>query len=100
MAEWRRQRWLLPGILVLIVSTYMLFVASRSVDATANYGPLITTAMTYEGQKGGECYIFMQNVIREVTGRLINGDYRQSYLDAGATEVPLPQAQSGDIIQL
>jgi hypothetical protein len=42
----------------------------------------------------------MQNVVGEVTGRYVNGDYRLSYLNAGATEVPLAQAQSGDIIQL
>jgi hypothetical protein len=44
--------------------------------------------------------MFMQKVVKEVTGRLISGDYRQSYINAGATEVPLAEAQSGDIIQL
>ena len=100
MAEMRWQRWLLPGIVVGLLLASALFSGSRGVDATASYGPLITTALKYEGQSGGECYLFMQKVVREVTGRLINGDYRQSYIDAGASEVPLIQAQSGDIIQL
>lgn len=95
-----QQRLLLPIILVILVVAAVLVINSRRADATPSYGPLITEALKYEGQRGGECYMFMQKVVRDVTGRLISGDYRQSYIDAGATEVPLPQAQSGDIIQL
>lgn len=95
-----RQRALLPALLVAVVVSSMLVAGTRSANATADYGPLITTALKYEGQRGGECYMFMQKVVKEVTGRLISGDYRQSYIDAGATEVPLAEAQSGDIIQL
>jgi hypothetical protein len=100
MAVTHRQRLLLPIILVILLAASVLFINSRRADATPTYPPLITDALKYEGQHGGECYIFMQKVVQEVTGRYINGDYRQSYLDAGATEVPLPQAESGDIIQL
>ncbi len=100
MAEVHKQRWLLSGILVVLLSLSVLLIGSRRADAAPAYGPLITTALKYEGQSGGECYLFMQKVVREVTGRLVNGDYRQSYIDAGAVEVPLAQAQSGDIIQL
>ncbi|MGE0227003.1 MAG: hypothetical protein AB7I38_12515 [Dehalococcoidia bacterium] len=92
---------LLSGILVLVaISTAAAFIAGPRADATATYGPLITQALKYDGTRGGECYMFMQKVVKEVTGRLISGDYRQSYLNAGAVEVPIAQAQSGDIIQL
>ncbi len=101
MAGWLGQHRLLPGILIAFLSVSVLLAGnSRDADATATYGPLITAALKYEGQNGGECYMFMQKVVKEVTGRLISGDYRKSYIDAGATEVPLAQAQSGDIIQL
>jgi hypothetical protein len=95
-----RQRQLLPSILVAVLAGSALLVSIRTADATATYDPLVTAALKYEGQRGGECFIFMQNVVSEVTGRYVNGDYRLSYLNAGATEVPLAQAQSGDIIQL
>lgn len=101
MSRLRLQPRLLSAILVLIsFATAILIVGGRQADATATYGPLITQALKYDGTRGGECYLFMQKVVKEVTGRLINGDYRQSYLDAGATEIALSQAQSGDIIQL
>src|SRR5262245_63095251 len=96
-----RRPWLLLGILLCTVSLgAVLRLNSRHVTAAPAYGPLITDALKYEGQYGGECYMFMQKVVKEVTGRLISGDYRKSYIDAGAVEVPLSQAQSGDIIQL
>lgn len=95
------QHRLLQGILIAFLSlSVLLSINSREADATANYGPLVTAALKYEGQNGGQCYMFIQKVVKEVTGRLISGDYRQGYIDAGATEVPLAQAQSGDIIQL
>lgn len=101
MSRLHLQPRLLSGIVVLLAFTIALTLTSgRSADATATYGPLITQALKYDGTKGGECYLFMQKVVKEVTGRLINGDYRQSYLNAGATEIPIAQAQSGDIIQL
>lgn len=101
MTRLHQQPRLLSAIFVLIASVAgLLLIGSRSADATATYGPLITTALKYDGQNGGECYLFMQKVVKEVTGRLINGDYRQSYLSAGAVEVPLADARSGDIIQL
>lgn len=101
MSRLHLQPRLLSGILVVLAfSTVLLLAGNRRADATASYGPLITAALKYEGQQGGECYLFMQKVVKEVTGRFINGDYRQSYIDAGATEVPIAQAQSGDIIQL
>lgn len=101
MSRLHLQPRLLSGILVLVASAVALTLASgRSADATATYGPLITQALKYDGTRGGECYLFMQKVVKEVTGRYINGDYRQSYLNAGAVEIPIAQAQSGDIIQL
>jgi len=101
MSRLHLQLRLLSGILVLLAFAIALaLTAGRSADANTEYGPLITQALKYEGTQGDECFLFMQKVVKEVTGRLVNGDYRQSYINAGAVEIPLSEAQSGDIIQL
>src|SRR5437879_5252447 len=97
----RRQLRLLPGILVLILAVVFPLFASRATTASAasTYGPLVTAALKYVGQQEGQCYSFMQQVVREATGRTVGPDYRLGYLAAGAVEVMLQQARSGDIIQ-
>ena len=61
---------------------------------------LPATAMRYLGTSQGECWTFVQRVIKEATGRTMGFEYRQGFFDAGATEVTAKDARSGDIIQI
>lgn len=71
-----------------------------SAHAEAPESPIATTARKYLGTRGGQCWTFMQKVVKETTGRSMVGDYRRAYLDAGAVEVSKEDAASGDIIQI
>jgi hypothetical protein len=67
---------------------------------SASLGPVAQTGAADIGQFGGECFPWVQRVVQEATGITIGPDYRVGYLEAGAIEVPLTNAQHGDIIQL
>ncbi len=57
-------------------------------------------AMRYLGTSQGECWTFVQRMVKEATGRTMGFEYRQGFFDAGAVEVTLKDARSGDIIQI
>ncbi len=69
-------------------------------SVTAAHDPIATTALGYEGSYQGECFPFVRRVVEEATGRKIGFDYREGYFEAGAVEVSLTNAKSGDIIQI
>jgi hypothetical protein len=71
-----------------------------SPPATAKYDRIALTALKYEGQQQGQCWTFAQRVVREATGKSMGFDYRQGFFDAGAVEVSVKDAKSGDIIQI
>lgn len=79
--------------------------AGRADAATTVNGPsaaaaLTSTALASLGKFEGECFPFVQRVVKAVLGKSIGSDYRLGYLQAGAVEVTLAAAQAGDIIQL
>lgn len=79
--------------------------AGRADAATTVNGPsaaaaLTSTALASLGKFEGECFPFVQRVVKTVLGKSIGSDYRLGYLQAGAVEVTLAAAQAGDIIQL
>ena len=93
MANGRKLSWLLPALAAAVLVVSLAPTRSAGAQSTGRYGPLVSAALKYDGTKQGECYMFMQRVVKEVTGRYVGGDYRQSYVNAGAVEVPLVQAQ-------
>ena len=79
--------------------------AGRADAATTVNGPsaaaaLTSTALASLGKFEGECFPFVQRVVKSVLGKSIGADYRLGYLQAGGVEVTLAAAQAGDIIQL
>ncbi|MCK9521110.1 MAG: hypothetical protein M0R74_19110, partial [Dehalococcoidia bacterium] len=64
------------------------------------YDGIAGVALKYVGQHGGQCWTFVQKVVREATGKRMGFDYRQGYFDAGAVEVSLEEARAGDVIQI
>ena len=79
--------------------------AGRADAATTVNGPSAAAALTSAavdslGKFEGECFPFVQRVVKSVLGKSIGSDYRLGYLQAGAIEVTLAAAQTGDIIQL
>jgi hypothetical protein len=78
-------------------------VAAASLGAPTVLGPqlsIATVALSHVGTYGGECWVFMQHVVREATGRTIGTDYIKGFLNAGAYEVAPADAGPGDIIQI
>jgi hypothetical protein len=62
--------------------------------------PIVVEALKWEGKWGGQCFIFMQTVVEKALLREVGNDYHLGYLKAGAIEINLDQAGSGDIIQI
>jgi hypothetical protein len=93
----------LAGILLAILAVLVFQSPTASAvgpNTTASTNPIAATALTYEGTFEGDCWPFVKQVVFEATGREIGFDYRQGFFDAGAVEVSLAEAQSGDIIQV
>lgn len=82
--------------------------AMPSVEAASLGGPTVlgpqlsvaTVALSHVGSYGGQCWVFMQHVVHEATGRTIGTDYIKGFLNAGAYEVAPADAGPGDIIQI
>jgi hypothetical protein len=64
------------------------------------YDIIALTALKYVDLVEGQCWQFMKNVVLEATGREIGFDYREGFFEAGAEEVDVEHATSGDIIQV
>jgi len=92
----------LAGILLAIIAV----LAFQSTPTLAADPPapvsdrVAATALKYDGTYQGECWPFVLRVVLEATGRQIGFDYRQGFFEAGAVEVSLAEARSGDIIQI
>lgn len=74
--------------------------AASSVNAPSSATLVTSGALAQLGSKQGECFPFVQRVMKATIGRSIGSDYRLGYIQAGAIEVPLIAAQVGDVIQL
>ena len=74
--------------------------AATTVNAPSSAAALTNAALAAVGKFEGECYTFMQKVVKSALGKTVGGDYRLGYLQAGAVEVTLAAAQVGDVIQL
>ncbi|MDZ7727221.1 MAG: SH3 domain-containing protein [Dehalococcoidia bacterium] len=62
--------------------------------------PIVAAAMQRAGTYGGQCYTFVQDVVRDVTGRHIGMGYRQGFLSAGGIEIDPANARAGDVLQI
>lgn len=92
---------------ILVALFAMLTLAVGPSAAAAQSGPtnpIAQVALSYVGQHGGQCWVFVQNVVRQATGIQMGFDYREGFLapiqGPGAVEVSVQQAQPGDIIQI
>ena len=52
--------------------------------------------LTYQGQ----CWPWMRQIVYESTGNLMGFGYVSGFYEGGASEVPLSEAQQGDVIQI
>lgn len=62
--------------------------------------PIVARAMKDDGTWGGQCYTWVQAVVKDALGKQIGNDYHKGYLEAGAIEITLELAGQGDIIQV
>ena len=91
-----------PALAAILVA----FVAAATLLSTPTPGsaapthPIAVRALEDLGTWQGECFIWMKKVVYEATGKQVGFGYRQGYLDAGAIEVSVAEAQAGDIIQI
>ena len=92
----------LAGILLAIIAVLALHSTPTLAADPPTPVPdrVAATALKYDGTYQGECWPFVLRVVLEATGRQIGFDYRQGFFDAGAVEVSLAEARSGDIIQI
>ncbi|MEI6665967.1 MAG: hypothetical protein WCL53_07415 [Chloroflexota bacterium] len=74
--------------------------AASTVNAPSSATLVTTSALAQLNSKQGECFPFVQRVMKAAIGRSIGSDYRLGYIQAGAIEVPLIAAQVGDVLQL
>ncbi len=78
-------------------------VVAASLSGPTVIGPqlsIATVALSHVGIYGGECWVFMQRVVHEATGRTVGTDYIGGFKLAGGYEVALDDAAPGDIIQI
>lgn len=62
--------------------------------------PIAVLALSYVGTYGGECWIFMQDVVKEATGKRVGTDYLRGFAKVDGYEVTLDEARAGDVIQV
>lgn len=89
----------LAAILVAVVAVLFPSADAR-VAAAPSPSPIVEVALRDDGTWQGECWQWMQRVVREATGAAIGFDYREGFFEAGATEVSIEDALPGDIIQV
>jgi uncharacterized protein YraI len=94
-----QHRLALVGILLAIVA--ILAAPGGAVAAsTPTTDPIAVRALRDDGTYQGECWMWIQKVVLEATGRQMGFDYRAGFFDAGAIEVTLAEARAGDIVQV
>jgi hypothetical protein len=95
---------ILAALFALLTLSAMPLSASAQSAPSNSSNPIVQVALKYVGKHGGQCWIFAQNVVREATGIQMGFDYRGGFLSPiegpGAIEVPITDAQPGDIIQV
>jgi hypothetical protein len=96
------RRWLAIAGFFFAIAFALVFVNSASGGGVkyAQQSAISLVALTYEGTYQGECWPFVGRVISEATGKTIGFDYREGFFEAGAVEVSIAEARSGDIIQI
>jgi hypothetical protein len=62
--------------------------------------PIAVLALSYVGTYGGECWTFMQDVVKEATGGRVGTDYLRGFAKVGGYEISLEEARAGDVIQV
>lgn len=78
-------------------------VRAASLGGPTVLGPQLsisTVALSHVGTYGGECWVFMQHVVLEATGRKVGTDYVKGFKDVGGYEIPISEAGPNDIIQI
>ncbi len=96
-----QHRLALVGILLAIVATFSVRAASAAEEAnTPTSNPIAARALRDLGTWQGECWLWMQRVVFDATGRKVGFDYIDGFFEAGAVEVSLKDAQAGDVIQV
>jgi hypothetical protein len=89
----------LAGGIVALVAVLSL-VSSPTHSSAAPTHPIAIRAMEDLGTWQGECWQWMKKVVYDATGKTVGFGYRDGYLEAGAIEVSIQDAQAGDIIQI
>lgn len=89
----------LAAILVAFVAAATLLSTPTPSQAAPTH-PIAVRAIEDLGTWQGECFIWMKKVVYEATGKQVGFGYREGYLEAGAVEVSVSEAQAGDIIQI
>lgn len=91
----------LAAILVALIAAVFPFSWSAAQAATTDPShPIVARALQDLGSYQGECWTWMKQVVSDATGASVGFHYREGYLDAGAVEVPLAEAQPGDVVQI
>lgn len=92
----------LAAILAAVVAVLTLAAPSLAAaeSSTSQASSIAAAALKYDGTRQGQCWEFVKKVVLEATGQSIGFDYREGFFDAGAIEVSLSEAASGDIIQV
>lgn len=74
--------------------------AAGELESVASSSSIADAALQDLGTWQGQCFTWVKKVVDRATPYTMGFGYRDGYLSAGATEVPLDQAVRGDIIQL
>ena len=83
-----QHRLALVGILLAIVATFSVRAASAAEEAnTPTSNPIAARALRDLGTWQGECWLWMQRVVFDATGRKVGFDYIDGFFEAGAVEV-------------
>lgn len=91
----------LAAILVAVIAVLFAMISVKPADAAPPpSNPVADRALADLGTWQGECWLWMKKIVLEATGKSIGFDYRAGYLEAGAVEVSLSEATTGDIIQI
>lgn len=95
-----RTRLALTTVALVVLAALSAIGSLAPARAQTPTGNIIAdTALKYLGTKQGQCWIFVQKVVKEA-GYDIGFDYIYGFLDHGAVEIRPEEARAGDIIQI
>ena len=102
MTNQLRRRRLIP--LAIAIATVLVAIslpgAARAQTLPELTHPAAQRAMQDHLTYQGECWPWIRQIVQESMGRTIGFGYVSGFYEAGATEVPLSEAQQGDVIQI